>query len=361
MDRRPRILSVDNHLPNQKWLSQVLEPDADVHTASTGQQALRMLESLQPELILLDIDMPGIDGFQTCRSLRANPRFALTPVIFISALIERDEQLAAFQSGADDFIPRPVDPEILRAKVTAQVQRHRRQQLAINPSADNQLFDQLRLVSFYLIEVIKAPSLQRLIDLTLDQLDQLGLKAAIWLHKRPELLKASSGSLTDLEIQLLSQTFGAKPQALGGRFVLGSAQAALLVQNMPRANTPDYTRLQEALLVMFDALSIQVKNLLVKLAMPEVINLPSVPPDAERQALVTAFEQLEGQIQQGLGQVLQHLTLMQQQGGVSLYERTQLAVLDTRVRQLHESLQASAAEVGGRINHWLKSPSPQGA
>ena len=111
----------------------MLAADAEVYTASSGTQALRMFESLRPDLILLDIDMPGMDGFQTCRSMRANPDFALTPIVFVSGLTERDEQLTAFQSGGDDFIAKPFDVEILRAKVGALIQRYRRQQFILQP------------------------------------------------------------------------------------------------------------------------------------------------------------------------------------------------------------------------------------
>jgi DNA-binding response OmpR family regulator len=363
MDSRPRVLSVDNNLANQRLVSQVLEADADVHTASNGSQALRMLESLLPDAILLDIDMPGIDGFQTCRSIRANPKFALTPVIFVSCLTERDEQLGAFQCGGDDFIAKPFDGEILRAKVLVQVQRYRRQKLQLNPGAEPGLFEQLKQVNHYLLAVIKVSSLPRLVDLTLEALSVLGLKAAIYIHKRPDLLVASAAALTDLEVQLLSQTTGAQPQALGGRFVLGSSQAALLVQNMPRASSAEYTRLQDALLLIFEALSHKVQALLVKYAQDEP-KAPSQPPTPSLGAehlkpLESALRGLESACDTALNEALAHLMLLQKQPSISLYERTQLAVMDTKMRHLQQLLSHHCIDVEGRFLQLLaKIPQP---
>lgn len=334
MDIRPRVLSVDNNLSNQKLVSSVLAADAEVYTASSGTQALRMLESLRPDLILLDIDMPGMDGFQTCRSMRANPDFALTPIVFVSGLTERDEQLTAFQCGGDDFIAKPFDVEILRAKVGALIQRYRRQQFIRNPNADNQAFDHLRRVNHYLLSALKVSTLVKLNDATLEALTALDIKAALYIHKKPELLASTCGSLTDLETQLLSQTKGAQMQALGGRFMLGSAQAAWLIQNMPRAGSNEFARLHDALVIMFDAYSQKVQTLLVKFAQeagtaPMSISLPM-------ETLLNQLADLDDATDDAVSECLNQLQLLQKQTSGSLYERTQLAVLDTKLRRLQD-------------------------
>jgi CheY-like chemotaxis protein len=317
MDIRPRVLSVDNNLTNQKLVSSVLAADAEVYTASSGTQALRMLESLRPDLILLDIDMPGMDGFQTCRSMRANPDFALTPIVFVSGLTERDEQLTAFQCGGDDFIPKPFDVEILRAKVGALIQRYRRQQFIRNPNADNQGFDHLRRVNHYLLGALKVSTLTKLNDATLESLTALDLKAALYIHKKPELLASTCGSLTDLETQLLSQTKG-----------------AWLVQNMPRAGSNEFARLHDALVIMFDAYSQKVQTLLVKFAqeVAPVSSGLSLPAES----LLTQLADLDDSTDDAVSECLNQLQLLQKQSSGSLYERTQLAVLDTKLRRLQD-------------------------
>lgn len=335
MDVRPRVLSVDNNLSNQKLVAMVLAADAEVFTASSGAQALRMLESLRPDLILLDIDMPGMDGFQACRSMRANPDFALTPIVFVSGLTDRDEQLTAFQSGGDDFIAKPFDVEILRAKVGALIQRYRRQQFIRNPQTDNTGFDCLRRVNHYLLSILKTNTLYKLNEITLESLAALDIKAALYIHKKPELLASSCGSLTDLETQLLSQTKGAQMQTLGGRFMLGSAQAAWLIQNMPRAGSSEFARLHDALVIKFDGYSQKVQALLVKFAQeanPIGLDMPSNVIDY----WLNQLRELDDFTDDGISDALSQLQLLQKQTSGSLYERTQLAVLDTKLRRLQD-------------------------
>jgi DNA-binding response OmpR family regulator len=335
MDDRPRVLSVDNNIANQKLVATVLAADVEVFSASSGAQALRMLESLRPDLILLDIDMPGMDGFQTCRSIRANPDFALTPIVFVSGLTERDEQLTAFQSGGDDFIAKPFDVDILRAKVSALILRYRRQQFVRNPDADSGSLDHLRRVNHYLLAVLKVGTLAKLNDVTLEALTALEIKAAIYIHRKPELLCSTCGSLTDLETQLLSQTTGAQMQTLGGRFMLGSAQTSWLIQNMPRSGSNEFTRLHDALVIMFDAYGQKVQTLLVKFAQninPQFMGAAILPPDALMRYLVEIDDFTDDAISESLVQ----LQLVQKQTSGSLYERTQLAVLDTKLRRLQD-------------------------
>ncbi|MEY4588326.1 MAG: hypothetical protein RL497_402 [Pseudomonadota bacterium] len=368
MDSRPRVLSVDNNLSNQKLVSTVLAADAEVYSASSGAQALRMLESLRPDLILLDIDMPGMDGFQTCRSIRANPDFALTPIVFVSGLTDRDEQLTAFQSGGDDFIAKPFDVEILRAKVSALILRHRRQQFVRNPNADGGNYEHLRRVNHYLLAVLKVGVLTKLNDITLEALAALGIKAAVYIHKKPELLASTCGSLTDLETQLLSQTNGAQMQTLGGRFMLGSAQAAWLIQNMPRAGSNEFTRLHDALVIMFDAYGQKVQALLVKFAQEAHLsqeahinqeahlnwggNLntaqatqPILPLDDSLRYLT----ELDDITDDAISDALNQLQLLQKQSSGSLYERTQLAVLDTKLRRLQDDHAKRCREFKGML------------
>ena len=228
--------------------------------------------------------------------------------MFVSGLTERDEQLTAFQSGGDDFIAKPFDVEILRAKVGALIQRYRRQQFIRNPNADTQAFDHLRRVNHYLLTALKVSTLGKLNDATLEALSALDIKAALYIHKKPELLASSCGSLTDLETQLLSQTKGAQMQALGAIYA-GSAQAAWLIQNMPRAGTQEFARLHDALLIMFDAYSQKVQTLLVKFAQEASPTPRGISPSTEM--LMGQLAELDDATDDAVSECLNQLQLLQ--------------------------------------------------
>ncbi len=118
MNLRSTILIVDDHAPNRDTLSGLLEND-DYHLieAGDGPEALRLAARQQPDLVLLDVMMPVMDGFEVCRRLRANPRLAEVPVIMVTALDDRESRIMGIGCGADDFISKPYDHAELRTRV----------------------------------------------------------------------------------------------------------------------------------------------------------------------------------------------------------------------------------------------------
>lgn len=114
---KPRILVVDDSEINLKVLEQLLKFDYEVIRASSGHEALAKVRQSNPDLVLLDIMMPGIDGYETCRQIKAGPLGKFTPVILVSAMASTAERLAGYDAGADDYIIKPFDHDELLAKV----------------------------------------------------------------------------------------------------------------------------------------------------------------------------------------------------------------------------------------------------
>lgn len=112
------ILIVDDVPENLKVLRQVLEPGGyDILPAPSGEVALKIAPRAKPDLILLDIMMPGIDGFETCRRLKANESTANIPIIFITARSETESVIEGFQIGGVDYIIKPFRHEEVRVRV----------------------------------------------------------------------------------------------------------------------------------------------------------------------------------------------------------------------------------------------------
>lgn len=123
------ILIVDDNLSAQETLEGLLIGQGyNLAFANNGEEALARADQLSPDLILLDVMMPGIDGFEVCRRLRAEPRLAEVPVIMVTALDDRASRLQGIKAGADDFISKPFDRLELRARVQTitQLNRYRR-------------------------------------------------------------------------------------------------------------------------------------------------------------------------------------------------------------------------------------------
>jgi signal transduction histidine kinase len=112
------VLIVDDDPTAREALVAILEGEGyDLRQAKDGIQALKILKQLQPDLILLDVMMPGMDGFEVCRRIRATPLLAEVPIILLTALDDRDSLLRGLESGADDFLSKPPDRRELVARV----------------------------------------------------------------------------------------------------------------------------------------------------------------------------------------------------------------------------------------------------
>jgi len=119
MTERTTILTVDDQPPNLRLLEAVLSPQGyQVITASSGEQALELLHSSNIDLVLLDIMMPGIDGYQVCQRIRSEPSTAFLPVVMITASGDH-EKTRAIKAGADDFISKPFHHGELLARVAS--------------------------------------------------------------------------------------------------------------------------------------------------------------------------------------------------------------------------------------------------
>jgi len=121
--QRKRILIVDDQSTARRILRQMLERAGyGVIEAGSGEQALALAGGAV-DAVVLDVKMPGIGGIETCRRLRASERHRITPILVVTAMDERQALSAAFAAGCDDFIPKPIEPLVLEARLQAHLQR----------------------------------------------------------------------------------------------------------------------------------------------------------------------------------------------------------------------------------------------
>ena len=111
------VLIVDDEVTNIKVLSSLLQDDLKIVFATNGTTALERAQTKKPDLVLLDIMMPGIDGYEVCRKLKENPQTSHIPVIFVTARDQEQDEADGFEAGAIDFITKPFSPLLVKARV----------------------------------------------------------------------------------------------------------------------------------------------------------------------------------------------------------------------------------------------------
>lgn len=143
--QKPKVLVVDDNLQNLELILAYLEDvDCEALSAAGGQEALEMIQNDPPDLVLLDVMMPKISGFEVCKRIKKSPETADIPVIMVTALSEMGDIEKAINSGTDDFLSKPVNKWELLARVRTMLKlKH--------------LKDQLERTLLYLSEIEQIP------------------------------------------------------------------------------------------------------------------------------------------------------------------------------------------------------------
>lgn len=122
------IMAVDDDVEVLETLGRVLKHEAfDVTLAGSGAEALKLLESVRPDMLILDIIMPEMDGITVCRRLRRDARYASLPILFLTAKGSTDDIVTGLDAGADDYVVKPFELAELRARVAALLRRGSRE------------------------------------------------------------------------------------------------------------------------------------------------------------------------------------------------------------------------------------------
>ena len=205
MSSRPSTILIvdDKHIVRLTLKAQLAPEGYELAFASNGLEALEQAKALNPDLILLDVMMPGMDGFEVCQRLRADPELAEVPVIMVTALDDNASRLKGLEAGADDFITKPVDLTLIRARVRTITRLNRYRRLLEERKNLQRAHAELERVNEVLeADIAKREQVERKLAARIGQLtllNKIGNKIAAVLDLE---------DLLDEAVQLIQESFG---------------------------------------------------------------------------------------------------------------------------------------------------------
>ncbi|MEX0810697.1 MAG: response regulator transcription factor [Chitinophagales bacterium] len=153
-----KILLVDDEPDILEFMQYNLEKEGyNIYTAENGRDAIKIAEDINPQLIILDIMMPVMDGIETCRELRAIPKLKNTIISFLTARNEDYSQIAGFDVGADDYITKPIKPRVLISRIKALLRRFSDDSLTTKITVGELTIDREKYIVYHKDEVLNLP------------------------------------------------------------------------------------------------------------------------------------------------------------------------------------------------------------
>jgi CheY-like chemotaxis protein len=207
-----KVMIVDDDIDMQHLLRVYLAKQFDVVTCSSGEEVLYTLDSTKPDLILMDVDMPGLNGYETCRKIRQNGH--KLPIIFVTSYQDIDVHLTAYDAGGDDIVTKPVDSELLLRKVSLAVRQKSETELiaqeaqSMREMAMNFLSSagENGILLNFVREAVVVKSYEELAQILVKAVVEFGVQCSVAIrHDDGQTTLTSHGEANELELSILSR------------------------------------------------------------------------------------------------------------------------------------------------------------
>lgn len=277
MKERPKILIVDDTAVSRVMLKGILEDEYEISEADSGEACLVSVKEIIPDLLLLDVDMPGISGYEVCVLLRKEAATAHLPIIFVSGLDTVEERLTGFEAGADDYIIKPAEPEALHEKVNLCLSHHRKMNTAQESASEAMAIAmEAMTVSSELGQIVQFIKDVQSIELAEDV--GLAMNNILLNFGMHAVSRVDTGSISfvgcqkdSIEAELLTRFsyHNERILSVGIRTIIRDPHIVLLIKDMPLDDEKRCGRLRDHLAVLMDIADVQLANLTARAKMLE--------------------------------------------------------------------------------------------
>ncbi len=280
-DPKPKILIVDDNEDNCDLLEDIFEENYQVKSVYSGQACLETMETEPFDLILLDVNMPTMDGYEVCRRIKQSNQIALTPVIFVSALASTEERLRGYEVGGEDYITKPFKSSAIEETVqrvidqiiatkTFEEQNKQAMQTAYQAMANSA---ELGHIVHFLQQSFQCKSIEQLAHHLLETTASYGLNCCLMFRMlfKKTFIGCQADSIEGKVLEHFSS--GESILDFGTRTLINDKHVSLLVKNMPLDKTEDYGRIKDNLTVLIRGTEARCVSLDAEFQLDEQRNL----------------------------------------------------------------------------------------
>lgn len=271
--RKAKIMVVDDEPFNLEIMQEILETDYEVSFATSGPECLKTVKQIDPSLILLDINMPGMSGYEVCQQLKKDPETQNISITFVSALDTLAERLAGYEVGGDDYITKPFEARELLSRIgivvkNKQVQRTLEQNAASAISTAMTAMtstSELGVVLQFLRASFQCENYRDLAMLAVDALNSYDLRNSVQIRVGGNVVHISSdGKFNQLEATVL-QRISKEDRIIdiGSRTVVNYEHVSLLIKGMPKDDVERYGRIKDNIALLAEGAQARVNALLI--------------------------------------------------------------------------------------------------
>jgi CheY-like chemotaxis protein len=347
MDKKASILCVDDEPVNLIIMEELLRDNYALNTVKSGESCLEQVGLQKPDLILLDVNMPKMDGLETCERLKTDTDTAEIPIIFVSALASHEELMAGYEAGGDDYITKPFSEEILQKKVQIALasQRRKRELEQISDRAVEALkvnltnTEMLGMVIQFLHRCQRIDDVDDLVNNVFDCLREFELESSLLIQAEPEnRVWFSDGIDRPMENQILESLRGQdRVLSFGTRLAINSDHVTLLVRKLP-SGEEEIENLRQQLVIMIEGLDTRLhamqaemlfdsrRELLAQVLESTRDKLGEIDEQHKRQTLVAS--EIATEMGNELERSMQQMDLTEQQ------QKALLKIIDSSVSKI---------------------------
>lgn len=268
MSEKPKILVVDDDDFMHEMYAEALNKNYHITPAENGADALMLVQNERPDAIILDVEMPGLDGYETCRRLKQMNALAAIPVIFVSAHDKIEDRLKGYEAGGEDYIVKPFDPKELETKVT-QLLGDAAEHATLKQMADYAASTAMTAMTSIsemgaLLETLKKFNVcnnsTALIDAMLQGIALYGLKGAVQIRTPEETITRNNQDwASPLEVSIINHMSKMeRVTQFQSKLCITYPGVSLLVHDMPLEDADRCGRLRDHLAMLVDAADVRI-------------------------------------------------------------------------------------------------------